>query len=437
MQAEVTLESSAVRKGEPEQKKDRLKQAEQLFVIVVFLFFAQAFFPFFQAGQMESVAEGNSLLQMIWIVIYGIAAVLLMVHAKSARAILDRDKLSLALLLMVLLSVLWSAAPDITLRRAVAFLGTNLVAIYIAARFTMRELFHLVVNALLIGALCSLFVAVLLPDKGVMLHEGSNAWRGIFSHKNQLGRLMCLGAILSLIAALTQQWPRWIALGGFALCTTLLFMSGSRTAFVVFAFLLLAIPVLCTFRWSPYLQLLIWMSVCFALTAFVLLVIPHAEGLLASLGRDLTLTGRTELWSIVAELLRERLWLGYGYSGFWLGWEGDSSYVWMVSMWEPPNAHNGFLDAAVELGLIGLAIVLLSFVQRIVKAQYWLKRNRWEGLWPQLFLIYLVLCNLTETTLIDHNSFFWTLFLVLGFLLPGKYQTEQKRRTKASAGLEG
>ncbi|GED69124.1 hypothetical protein BRE01_28260 [Brevibacillus reuszeri] len=394
---------------------------EQVFIIIALLLFSQAFFPFFQGGQPENVVEGNALLQLLWKIIYGVAFVLILIQRKRVLAILTRDKLSLLLLALIMLSFLWSNAPDITLRRSFAYFGTTLVAIYMAARFTLREQFLMVVWMLLGGAVCSLVITLVLPDVGKMLHEGSMAWRGIYSHKNQLGRLMCLGAIVFFLVIMMKQWPRWISWGGFLLCTSLLVLSESRTAIVVFVVLLGCIPFLYSFRWNVYGQLLLWMSATMLGVIFALVVVPNTEVLLESFGRDMTLTGRTELWATVIEMIREHPWFGYGYSGFWLGWDGESAYLWMVSNWNPPNSHNGFLDAALDVGVVGLIMILLSFFTRFIKAVQYIRTNQsWESFWPMLFLLYMVAGNVTETSLLDHNSFFWILFIAFGFSFSNK-----------------
>jgi len=402
---------------------------EQGYVIITLLLFAQAFFPFFQAGQMDSVADGNALLQTIWKIIYVIAAVLIIVHRKRVLAVLAKDKLSLVLLMMIVLSTLWSAAPDITMRRSVAFVGTNLFAIYLASRFTLREQFHMVAWALLSGAVCSIVVSILMPEIGKMLYQGSSAWRGIFSHKNQLGRLMALGAVVFFLLFMMKQWPRWLTAGGFCLSIMLVLMSESKTALIVFLLVLGCIPFLRTLRWNEYARILLWLPIGLAAIGISVLTLSYLEPILRYFGRDLTLTGRTGLWDIVIEMIQQRPWLGYGYSGFWLGWEGDSAYVWMVTFWQPPNSHNGFLDVTLDIGLIGLGLVLLSFITRFYRAlPYHMSSQGWENDWPLLYLFYLVLCNLTETTLLDHNSFFWTLFIAMGFSLPKPKVAEQRSR---------
>lgn len=413
----------------------RWRRLEQVYVLITLLLFGQAFFPFFLAGQMDSQAEGSAMLQTIWKLIYVIAAVLLYIHRKSVVKIVAKDKLTLVLLLMIVLSWIWSVAPEMTMRRSIAFVGTILFAVYLAARFSLREMFQLLAWALLAGAVCSLVVTILFPDIGTMMYQGNAAWRGIFPHKNQLGRIMALSAIVFFLLILMKQWPRYLTVGGFLLSALILVKSESKTAMIVLLITLGCVPFLATLRWNQYARILIWLPASFVFIGVCIAIFFHMEALFDFFGRDMTLTGRTGLWDVVIEMIQVHPWLGYGYSAFWLGWEGESAYVWMVTTWEPPNSHNGFLDAALDVGVIGLLLILFSFalrfrlaLQAYVRAQ---SGNRWESLWPLLYLIYLVLCNLTETTLLDHNSFFWTLFITLGFSLPLQKRAEHRRRVRS------
>ncbi len=75
----------------------------------------------------------------------------------------------------------------------------------------------------------------------------------------------------------------------------------------------------------------------------------------------MTLTGRTGIWSAVIDSIAKRPMLGYGYQAFWLGLEGESYRVILAVSWVLAQAQNGFIDVMLEMGAVGLAIVLLVF----------------------------------------------------------------------------
>jgi exopolysaccharide production protein ExoQ len=99
-----------------------------------------------------------------------------------------------------------------------------------------------------------------------------------------------------------------------------------------------------------------------AAAVFLLLLtqVVDLRGLLVeSLGRDATLTGRTELWD---ELLRKPInpVLGTGYGSFWLG--NRAQQLWDKYWWHPNQAHNGYLETYLNCGLIGVGLLICLLV---------------------------------------------------------------------------
>jgi len=73
------------------------------------------------------------------------------------------------------------------------------------------------------------------------------------------------------------------------------------------------------------------------------------------LGRDATLTGRTDLWNI---LLREPInpLVGTGYQSFWLS--DAAQRLWETHPFHPNQAHNGYLETYLNGGLAGVLLLL-------------------------------------------------------------------------------
>jgi O-antigen ligase len=79
-------------------------------------------------------------------------------------------------------------------------------------------------------------------------------------------------------------------------------------------------------------------------------------GLVEALGRDSTLTGRTDLWKLLLSV-NQNPWLGAGFESFWLG---DRLHrIWDMLPWRANEAHNGYLEVYLNLGLIGLAVLVV------------------------------------------------------------------------------
>jgi O-antigen ligase len=128
------------------------------------------------------------------------------------------------------------------------------------------------------------------------------------------------------------------------------------------------------------------------------------------LGRDETLTGRTEVWSAVMHAMNERPLLGYGFGSFWTDARRD--------LYEIPTAHSGYLDILLELGEVGLGfyiVWLLSCVRQLHRA---LKRDcDWACLAICLLLMGLVY-NATESALNSLTEHMTAVVVLVSFGVP-------------------
>jgi O-antigen ligase len=141
-------------------------------------------------------------------------------------------------------------------------------------------------------------------------------------------------------------------------------------------------------------------------------LLAHPGRALAVMNASSTLTGRSAIWSAVWTMIERHFWFGYGYSAFWRGLAGPSAFVWAVVAGTPPHSHNGFLDAWLDLGALGLALVAVSLLTTLGLA--WSAMRRAESLvqtWPLVFVVFLLLYNLTESSLVVRNSLFWIVYV--------------------------
>jgi O-antigen ligase len=135
------------------------------------------------------------------------------------------------------------------------------------------------------------------------------------------------------------------------------------------------------------------------------------ENILLGLGRDPTLSGRTNLWELAIELIGKRPWLGYGYQGFWQE-GGGAAVIWKSEGYKPPHAHNGFINMTLDLGLIGLFLFLLLLAVTYFRGIIWLRLGKTTiELWPIFYVTFFFMYNHSENTIIEHNSIFWVLLV--------------------------
>jgi exopolysaccharide production protein ExoQ len=135
-----------------------------------------------------------------------------------------------------------------------------------------------------------------------------------------------------------------------------------------------------------------------------------SDSILEILERDASLTGRTELWPIVLGAISDRPLFGFGFDAFW---PTASIFIWDNVEWIPANAHDGFLDLWLNLGIIGLLLFLLSVGLSCRVMFIALKKGRvLEAKWCISYVILFISINLTESALVKANSIYWILYVV-------------------------
>lgn len=367
-------------------------------------------------------SEGNGveadfiLNRLIFLMLASIAFFLIIPNWKRVLFFLEQEKTILILILISILSVSWSFAPDITLRRSIGLVATTTLGVFFGTRFSLRQQVRLLACTFGVAIVLSFVFGLLLPQYGVMsgLHNG--AWRGIYTHKNVLGKIMVLSAsifwLLSVHSSVHKAANRFVLNAGLVLSFSLIFLSGSVSSLISAIFLVGITSLLKTLRWN-YKVAISGISLSLAAVALAYIwMLTNLGVFLNSFGKDTTLSGRTELWAVVLGTIGKHPWLGYGYSGFWLGEGSEAANVWRAVQWEAPNAHNGFLDLWLELGLLGLLIFLFGFLSVLIKGMKWFQLSQTaEGAWPLIFFAYTIVSNVSESSLFGPNSFFWVLYI--------------------------
>ena len=365
-------------------------------------------------------------------VISAVSILLMIARWKIVVPIIIREKLLWVLMSIALASVFYSDVPMLTLYRfeddfsisamgVVPLLQVTVFGVYFGTRYSLNKQFQLVVFLFGIEALLSLVLGLALPKYGVMgagsalslqdrAHVG--AWQGVYGDKNTLGIIMSLSALVFFLFTTISQKYRWVRWAGFSVSVGLILLSTSKTALVMLLTMLALLPLYRALRWNYTLAVPFFITVLSVGGGVVILFISNAEIFLAALGRDITFSGRTAIWDAVLDKIWERPWLGYGYHVFWRGWEGESADVWRATI-HIGHAHNGFLDLGIDIGLLGLGVFALSFITGCLRAVAWIRLTKnAEALWPLEYLTFMILANITESSLM-REDLLWLLYVAV------------------------
>ena len=362
---------------------------------------------------MHDVAAGQWKLELVWSVIYFSAFAVLLLYRKLLPQVLSEHKTLLLLLLWTGISVIWSADPGLSFRKFIALIGSAVVGLVLSLRFRLHEQARLLAASMAIAALISLVVSLKSPAMFPATEQAGDAWHGIFSHKNVLGRAMAFGAI-SALCIIKRRVSSLAAVSAFLAFAYLIFRAHSQTAMAVtlIACLLVACSLMACWKWrdlvggGALLSLLV-MS-CVAIAAVHL-------GLIAGwFHRDLTLTGRSKIWEFAWLNVMQRPLLGYGYSGFW--WvASDSRQTLSLLHYATPHAHNGFLDLSLQIGFVGTLLFAAGWIVNWIAAFRHLRAADGADRWPVIFLTCMLIYSCTENSLLVPNSLLWIVYISTAF----------------------
>ena len=252
--------------------------------------------------------------------------------------------------------VFWSIDRNAGVRTLVFWaLATGLAA---AAAFEIgpEALARTVARMFLAVVAGSLVVAVLAPDSATTAYGDTAAIRGLFPHKNAFGWFCALGLIWTAGTRRDLGTPLAALTAG--VMTAGLLVSGSRTAAAM-------LPAVAAYGLVLRLCLRVFWDGARAVLALVILAV--AAGILAVLvgpqllemvGRDATLTGRTDVWRHYLAYLHDRPLTGYGTGILSSDTELNRAIGGAVPGYEAQalrSPHSLYVGLASETGMVGVA----------------------------------------------------------------------------------
>lgn len=323
-------------------------------------------------------------------------------------------------------SILWSDMPYISfkrwIRQLVAVTMVFLVATEPEPRHALQSLFRRVIY-------------VLIPFSYILIHyfpeygreygrwSGTLMWVGVASQKNGLA-LLCLLSIFFLVWTLIRrcqghdipvvryQTPVEI----FLLFLAFLLFTGPQHTFTYSATstatLAVGLTALVGLFWLKRSNVLTSAN---TLRVIILIMIVYGTitpfiGQLALydpssvLGRDETLTGRSDIWAIlVPYALRKPIW-GHGVGGFWTDAMREAT---------SSHAHNGYLDIILDIGFVGHILFSIFFLSCCGRVQKLMARDFDWGVFGFCFLLMAVVHNIAESSTVGFTG---TMAAVIVFL---------------------
>ncbi len=314
-----------------------------------------------------------------------------------------RNAWLLVLPIFALTSVLWSDYPSATLRSAIQFLLTIIIGVLAGSCIRPR----IFLSALFSALTCITVISVFSELDALLQDAGRVNLRGVFESKNQMATCAVLLSLTALAIVFDRMQfiiLRFTAGTCFFLAIFAVYAANSAGSTVCIA------PAVLAVGFTAILSKLATQTRAAILIGCVFIVLPTVvaaamsladpTAILDALGKDSTLTGRTELWANARALWDERPVLGYGYQAFWQVGNPKAEELWFVNNVDSGagfHFHNLYLNTAVDLGMLGVFIVIaLTLITAIRLCLAILDRPSAPQFFAAGLVVYLMLISFME-----------------------------------------
>ncbi len=372
-----------------------------------------------------SVEEGSPLDACFYFMLIIVGFCVLVKRQVRLSEVISNNKWLIVFLLYCFISIAWSDFPFIAFKRWLKILGHPIMVLIVLTEPDPKEaLVRLMKRCAYVIVPVSILFIKYYPELG----RGFSPWggatnNGIAADKNMLGAgCLILGYFFFWYLLQTWQsnrstWRRneLRLIAGFLLGIWWLFSHAhSATSFTCLIIGMLVV-VFVGIRSVNKNFVGTYMLAALVLLVVAELTVGISGRMSENLGRGSELSGRTLLWARLLDMDTNPI-LGTGFESFWLG-EKPEQWLKGLFFFIPNEAHNGYLETYLTLGLVGVFLMVGLFVATFFKIRLDLFQNFEWGRYRLGLLAALILYNWTEAAFKTLNPL-WFLFYLIAMDYP-------------------
>ena len=377
------------------------------------------------APDSDQYLEGSPLDRAILTGLLVIAIVILIGRGQRVVTLLRANWPIMLFFLYCGVSVVWSDYSDVAFKRwtkSLADLAMVLIILTDGNRTAAIKRFLARAGFLLLPG--SIVVIKYYPQFGRVYDRwvGTMSLTGVATDKNMLG-LVCfvfgVGAVWRVTLAMKDGYRKSLKplmAQGILLLTALwlLWKANSMTSISCFVFasaLILANSFPSLARRRKLIHLMVVGILAVSVSALFFQV---GTGLVQTVGRNSTLTGRTDLWAHLLKMSENPV-LGTGFGSFWLGPRLEK--LWATYWWHPNESHNGYLEIYLNLGWVGIFLLGVLIVTGYRHVTNLLRREPDVGKLCLAYFVTGLTYNFTEAGFKTMNLI-WISFMLAFMTIP-------------------
>jgi exopolysaccharide production protein ExoQ len=376
-------------------------------------------------GEESPVGPGTPVNAYSYLVVAAAGLLVLIKRQVDLSKVIRNNRWVIAFFLYCFISIAWCDFPSVAFKRWIKIFGHPIIALIVLTEPDPEEAVIRLMKrcAYVVVPVSILFIKYYL-QWGVAYDPWSGMPKiiGIAAGKNLLGEdLLILGVFF--FWHLLQTWQaerntrRRHELGliaGFSIGIAWLFLRTHSATSVIGLFVAALLVVFVGTRFLNKNFIGTYMLAGLILIAAAELAFGLSGQVSEALGRGSGLSGRTKLWTRLLELHTNPI-IGTGFESFWL--VTTPELLEGIFFFIPDEAHNGYLEIYLDLGLIGVFLLVALLVATFWKIRLTLFRNFEWGRYQLGLLAAVVLYNWTEAAFKTHSPI-WFVFYIIAMKYP-------------------
>jgi exopolysaccharide production protein ExoQ len=365
----------------------------------------------------EDIVSSNTLNQLLYPILFFSSLICIFAKRNRVIKIIRSEKFLTLFLIWCVISISWSVDPLTSSKRVFRTITLYSVTLsFIANLKSYNEILKYIKPVLYLYVSTSVIVSLIIPGA---TDPQFQTWRGFTGHKNILGQESVMCILLSFFIWKKEKgYSKYVAAIVLLLSIMLLLGARSVTAITSFIVILSIASVLQIDKIFKPIKLGKTVSTLIIFSGIILTIFLFlfTNGILESFtsiaGKDITFSGRTDLWTEMIYEIYKHPFLGSGYQAFWSLNNPSLRWLYEIFIWIPTQSHNGYIDILNEVGIIGFFLFILMIFNSIMN----IGRSEESRIWIWIVIAILII-NIQESTLFRPGNLAREMFVISYFIL--------------------
>lgn len=388
------------------------KIAQISFTAFFFFTFFGTSLPFRERTRdIEEIVTSNPVNQLVFGALFIVSLIIIYSKKNEAVKFIKREKFLFIFLTWCFMTILWSNYSIVSLKRFIQYITAVTVTLsfflYSKNSEESLKIFYYILATYVVISLATIFT---IP----MARNAAGYWRGIHTDKNGFAQISLVALILFCISYSRSISIKSKVINVFLILISLTLLIGARSSTALLTLIILFI-IWILFQidkiFEPIgirktISILLTLGGIILVLSILLFLPDKLESVIGVTGKDLTFTGRVDIWKDIWSYVEDHFFFGAGFRGFWVVNSPRLEEFYQIYIWLPIQSHNGYLDLLNEVGAIGAILFLFVLINYFTNLSNMKINQVWK--W---FILATIIINITETTIITPKSVSGVMFI--------------------------